>query len=140
VILHVHGIFLLTPILEEDKKVLCQLLNRLHIPDTVDDYKIRSIKLLIEHLRAVSNFIYSAIFSLTIKQRRPLRDSSSNTALSKFETTIVKKFEKQLEHFSEEEFRKLEELNELFEFLDSIIPLDDDELLDPDPPKRGRKR
>ena len=79
-------------------------------------------------------------FSLPPGQRRPLRDPSSNTALSKFESTIVKKFEKQLEHFSEEEFRKFEELNGLFEFLDSIIPLDDDELLDPVPPKRGRKR
>jgi len=69
-----------------------------------------------------------------------LRDSFNNTALSKFESTIINKFEKQLEHFSEEEFRKLEELNELFEFLDGIIPLDDDEFLDPDPPKRGKKR
>jgi condensin complex subunit 3 len=69
-----------------------------------------------------------------------LRDSACNTALAKFETAIVKKFEKQLEQFSEEDFRKLEELNELFEFLDSIIPLDDDEPFDPEPRKRGRKR
>ncbi|KAF8965273.1 nuclear condensing complex subunit [Flammula alnicola] len=109
---------------KEDKRVLCQLFNKLHIPDTVDDYRIRSLKLLMDNLRT----------------RRPLRDSVCNTAFTKFEATITKKFEKQLEHFSEEEFRKFEELNELFMFLDSIIPLDDDELIDIDIPKKGRKR
>jgi condensin complex subunit 3 len=51
---------------------------------------------------------------------------------------ITKKFENQLENFSEEEFRKLEELNALFMFLDSIIPLEDGD--DVDVPKRSRKR
>jgi condensin complex subunit 3 len=60
--------------------------------------------------------------------------------LTKFEATITKKFEKQLEHFSEEEFRQLEELQDLFMFLDSIIPLDDDDLTEIDIPRRGRKR
>ncbi|KAJ3515967.1 hypothetical protein NLJ89_g1427 [Agrocybe chaxingu] len=60
--------------------------------------------------------------------------------LAKFEATITKKFEKQLEHFSEEEFRKLNELNDLFQFLDSIIPLDDDEFIDIDVPRKGKKR
>ena len=55
----------------------------------------------------------------------------------KFDNALSKKYEKQLENFSEEELRKLEELNELFEFLDDIIPLEDDE---DDPPKKGRKR
>jgi len=40
-------------IIEEDKRVLCQLLNKLHIPNVVDDYKICSLKLLIDHLRTV---------------------------------------------------------------------------------------
>jgi len=71
-------------------------------------------------------------------QRRPFRDSVCNNAFSKFETSITKKFENQLENFSEEEFRKLEELNALFMFLDSIIPLDDDN--DVDVPKRSKKR
>lgn len=55
----------------------------------------------------------------------------------KFDNALSKKYEKQLENFSEEELRKLEELNELFEFLDDIIPLEDEE---DDPPKKGRKR
>ena len=55
----------------------------------------------------------------------------------KFDNALSKKYEKQLENFSEDEFRKLEELKELFEFLDDIIPLEDDE---DEPPKKGRKR
>ncbi|KAF8906012.1 nuclear condensing complex subunit [Gymnopilus junonius] len=109
--------------IESDKRVLCQLLNSLHIPDVVDDYRIRSLKLLMD----------------TLKIRRPLRDSACKTAFSKFESTITEKFEKQLEGFSEAEYRKLEELNGLFEFLDSIIPLDN-EYVDVDIPRKGRKR
>lgn len=55
----------------------------------------------------------------------------------KFDAALSKKYEQQLENFSEEEFRKLEELRELFEFLDDIIP-DFDE--DDEQPKKGRKR
>ena len=71
-------------------------------------------------------------------QRRPLRDSICNNAFTKFETLITKKFKNQLEHFSEEEFRKLEELNELFLFLDSIIPMEDDD--NDVAPRRSKKR
>ena len=73
-----------------------------------------------------------------MKQRRPLRDFICNSAFTRFETAISKKFEKQLQHFTEEEFRKLEELTELFEFLDSIIPFDDDE--DHDAPRRSSRK
>ena len=44
-------------------------------------------------------------------QRRLPRDSLCNNAFTKFETLITKKFDNQLEHFSEEEFRKLDELS-----------------------------
>ncbi|CAA7267951.1 unnamed protein product [Cyclocybe aegerita] len=110
---------------KEDKQILCKLLNKLHIPDTVDDYRIRSLKLLMDNLRT----------------RRPLRDTVSKNALAKFEATITRKFEKQFEQFSEEDFRKLHELNDLFQFLDSIIPLDDEEeFIDIDVPRKGKKR
>jgi condensin complex subunit 3 len=54
----------------------------------------------------------------------------------------MKKFEKQLEDFDEDEYRKLKQLQELFKFLDEIIPDDDDEeVISLDQPKRkGRKR
>ena len=49
-------------------------------------------------------------------------------------------YEQQLADFNEEEYRRLENLKELFEFLDDIIPLDDDD--EDEQPKRqaGRKR
>jgi len=59
--------------------------------------------------------------------------------LNKFDAAISKRFENQLQ-LKEEELRKLKELQDLFEFLDDIIPNDDDELIDPEPKRRGRKR
>ena len=38
---------------EEDKKVLCQVLGRLHLPETVDDDKIRTLKLLVHNVFTV---------------------------------------------------------------------------------------
>ncbi|KAH8101082.1 nuclear condensing complex subunit [Cristinia sonorae] len=107
-----------------EKKTLCQLLGKLHIPETIDDDKIRTLKLLMHNLR----------------NRRPLREASSKNAFNKFEATLTKKFEKQLEAFDETEYRQLEHLKELFEFLDDIIPLSDDEDIEPPKKRAGRKR
>ncbi|OSD02561.1 hypothetical protein PYCCODRAFT_320509 [Trametes coccinea BRFM310] len=106
---------------KEDKKALCQMLGKLYLPDEVDDDKVRVLKLLVTNLRS----------------RRPPRDTAAKNSLAKFDAALSKKYEKQLENFSEEEFRKLEELRELFEFLDDIIPDEDDE---EEAPKKGRKR
>ncbi|KAL1941783.1 hypothetical protein VTO73DRAFT_6783 [Trametes versicolor] len=106
---------------KEDKKALCQMLGKLYLPDEVDDDKVRVLKLLLTNLRS----------------RRPPRDTAAKNALVKFDAALSKKYERQLENFSEDEFRKLEELRELFDFLDDIIP-DFDE--DDEPPKKGRKR
>ncbi|KAF8424272.1 nuclear condensing complex subunit [Boletus edulis BED1] len=108
---------------KEDKKVLCQILGRLHLPDKVDDDKIRTIKLLVHN-----------VFT-----RRPIRDVSARNALTKFDTTISKKYADKLAGFSEEEYRRLEQLDALFKFLDDIVPLDDGEEMEP-PRTRGRKR
>lgn len=67
-----------------------------------------------------------------------MKDATSRNALNKFDAAISKRFENQLE-LKEEELRKLKELQDLFEFLDDIIP-DDDELIDPEPKRRGKKR
>ncbi|RDX45406.1 hypothetical protein OH76DRAFT_1420865 [Lentinus brumalis] len=106
---------------KEERKVLIQMLGKLTLPEEVDDDKVRVLKLLVTNLRT----------------RRPPRDTTAKNALAKFDATITKKYEKQLENFSDEELRKLEELKELFEFLDDIIPLEDDE---DEAPKKGRKR
>lgn len=42
------------PFPEDDKKVLCQMLGKLCLPDEVDDDKIRILKLLITNLRSVN--------------------------------------------------------------------------------------
>ncbi|KAI0063895.1 hypothetical protein BV25DRAFT_1823946 [Artomyces pyxidatus] len=109
---------------KDDKKVLCQVLSKLYIPPEVDDDKIRTLKLLMHNLHS----------------RRPLRDSAANTAFTKFDNSISKKFEKQLEDFDEAEYRQLESLKDLFEFLDDIIPDDDEEEVELPKKRATRKR
>ncbi|KAJ7722735.1 nuclear condensing complex subunit [Mycena maculata] len=109
---------------KDDKKILCQMLGKLHIPDEVDVDNIRTLKLLMH----------------TLNLRRPLRDATSNNTFKKFDAAISKKFEKELQDFDEDEYRKLEELKDLFEFLDDIVPEDDGEVINIDAKKKGRKR
>jgi len=92
--------------------VLCQALNKFFLPpETDDDDKVRTLKLLVHSLCA----------------RRPPRDASALAALAKFDNALSKQFEKQLEDFNESEYRQLQSLQELFKFLDDIMPLDEDE-------------
>ncbi|KAI9449685.1 nuclear condensing complex subunit [Lactarius psammicola] len=115
-------------ILRDDKKVLCQALGKLYLPpETGDDDKVRTLKLLVENLRT----------------RRPPREASALAALVKFDNALSKRFEKQLEDFDEAEYRQLESLRELFEFLDDIVPLDEDEDEEDEAPstkKRGARK
>ncbi|KAF8548047.1 hypothetical protein OG21DRAFT_1489698 [Imleria badia] len=108
---------------KDDKKVLCQILERVYLPETVDDDKIRTLKLLVHN-----------VFT-----RRPIRDVSARNALTKFDASISKKYADKLVGFSEEEYRRLEHLEALFAFLDDIVPLDDGEEVEM-PKTRGRKR
>ena len=41
-------------VLEEDKRVLTQMLGKLYLPEAVDDDKIRTLKLLIYSVQTVS--------------------------------------------------------------------------------------
>ncbi|KAF7354796.1 Chromosome condensation complex protein [Mycena sanguinolenta] len=109
---------------KEDKRILCQMLLKLHIPEEVDADKIRTLKLLIDN----------------VSTRRPLHDATAHNALKKFDAAIQKKFGKELEGFSEAEYRELQKLQDLFDFLDDIIPEDDDEIIDIDSKKKGKKR
>lgn len=129
---------------EEDKKTLCQLLGKLYLPEQVDDDKLRSLKLLIHNLSSVRTSlhpIHSIVYSqLIFTQRRPLRDTSTRNAFSKFEASINKKYEAQLADFNEDDYRQLEYLKGLFEFLDQIVPEDEDDDAIELPKKGGRKR
>ena len=62
---------------------------------------------------------------------------TSNNALTRFSNAISKTFEAQLENFNEEEYRQLESLKELFEFIDSILSDDEEE---EEPPRRGTRK
>ena len=108
--------------------MLCQALGKLYLPlETGDDDKVRTLKLLVQNLRT----------------RRPPREASAQAALAKFENALSKRFEKQLEDFNEAEYRQLESLRELFEFLDDIVPLDEDEDEEDEAPstkKRGARK
>ena len=128
--------------IEEDKKVLCQVLGRLHLPETVDDDKIRTLKLLVHNVFTVcsrSRFVDPSLIVIPARKRRPVRDISARNALAKFDTTISKKYAEKLSNFSEEEYRQVEQLEALFKFLDDIIPLEDGEEVEM-PKMRGRKR
>ncbi|KAF7312107.1 Peptidase A1 domain-containing protein [Mycena indigotica] len=106
---------------KDQRKLLCQMLGKLYIPDEVADTdRVYTLRLLISHVN-----LY-----------RPVKDATANNALKKFDAKIGKQFEKQLGGFSEEDYRKMEQLKDLFEFLDDVIPDDDEE----DAPKKGRKR
>ncbi|KAK0203640.1 nuclear condensing complex subunit [Desarmillaria ectypa] len=109
---------------KDDKKALCTNIGKLHIPDNADDNALRTLKMLLFRLQS----------------RQPVKDATAKNAINKFETALSKRFESQLANFSEEEYRDLDELKELFTFLDDLIPLDDeDEVIDVKP-KRTRKR
>jgi condensin complex subunit 3 len=122
------------------------MFSKLHIPDAVDDALIRRLKLYVDTVKSVRrSFAISfplfgcSDYGMSDVQHRPLKDATSRNSLTKFDALISKKFEKQLE-LKEEELRKSEELQDLFEFLDDIIPEDDGEIVDLEPKRRGRKR
>ena len=104
----------------EEDKVLCQILGRLRLPETVDDDKVRTLKLLVHNVftvRSRSRLLDPSLIVMPARQRRPVRDISARNALTKFDTTISKT----LSNFSEEEYRQLEQLETSFKFLDDII-------------------
>ncbi|KAG1861260.1 nuclear condensing complex subunit [Suillus subluteus] len=105
------------------RKFYIRFLGGYTLPDKVDDDKIRTLKLLLHNLNS----------------RRPIRDTAAKNALAKFDAAISKRYAEQLESFNEEDYRQLEYLKDLFEFLDDIIPLDDGEEVDI-PRTRARKR
>lgn len=70
-------------------------------------------------------------------QRRPIHDTVAKNALDRFEKALRKKFADQLEGVSEEDFRKLDHLNQLFEFLDAMPEVDEDEAEQAQPKKRA---
>ncbi|VDC04706.1 unnamed protein product [Peniophora sp. CBMAI 1063] len=111
-----------------DRKILCNIFKseKLYLPIDADDHAVRTLKLLVSQTLA----------------RRPIKDSAAMNAIAKFDTKLDDRYgEAQLDGFSEEDARKLEKLEKLFEFLDDLIPLDDEEEDFPiEPRKRGKPK
>ena len=63
----------------------------------------------------------------------------AKNAVAKFDAALSKKYADKLADFSEEEYRQLAALKDLFEFLDDIVPLDEGEEIEV-PKTRSRKR
>ncbi|KAJ7090892.1 nuclear condensing complex subunit [Mycena belliarum] len=113
---------------KEDQKILVPILNKLYIPNEVDIDKIRTLKLLIYTLNQARDL------------PRPIQDGLANKALKRFDASISKQFEAQLKGFNEVEYSKLEELKDLFDFLDDIIPEEEETLSKPTAPSKQEKR
>ncbi|KAG8843652.1 hypothetical protein FRB96_003876 [Tulasnella sp. 330] len=88
----------------EDKKVLCQMLPKMHVPMDLDIDRSKYIKVL----------------SSTLRTRRPFKDTVARNAFTRFEKGLDKVLSTQLEGFKEEEYVQLDELREKFEWLDDI--------------------
>lgn len=118
-------------------------MSKLHLPEAVDENKIRTLKLLIYNVQSVSELLTRDGMGnpLTVSsKRRPPREAAAKNALAKFDAAVSNKYPSQLESFSEEDYRKLEYLTDLFEFLDDIIPEEEAEPEVPPPATKGKKR
>ncbi|KAJ3736793.1 nuclear condensing complex subunit, partial [Lentinula guzmanii] len=89
------------------QQILVQVLShKLYLPEKVNFVEVRHFDMLINKLFSVYLF----------------PNTTTKNALTKFHAHFVKKYEKQLETFSEADFRALEEYQEELIFLDKIIP------------------
>ncbi|KAJ3985276.1 nuclear condensing complex subunit [Lentinula detonsa] len=89
------------------QQILVQVLShKLYLPEKVNVVEVRHFDMLINKLFSVYLF----------------PNTTTKNALTKFHAHFVKKYEKQLEAFSEADFRALEEYQEELIFLDKIIP------------------
>ncbi|KAH6906752.1 hypothetical protein BKA70DRAFT_1493489 [Coprinopsis sp. MPI-PUGE-AT-0042] len=92
------------------------------LPSLVEGIKLLRIKLLIDKLH-----LY-----------RTLKAHQAKSKLAKFEETFQKQYKQDLKLMESRDYETFAELNDLFLFLDSIIPDEGSE--DDGPPMRGRKR
>ncbi|EEB97414.1 hypothetical protein MPER_03271 [Moniliophthora perniciosa FA553] len=85
-------------------KTLFQLLPKLYLPKTVDDDKIKHLK----------------VFTDALRSGRPPRDSRPNQAFKSFEKKLLKAYKGQLQDLDDEEWMNMEEHQEVRDFVTSI--------------------
>uniref|UniRef100_A0A0W0F282 Nuclear condensin complex subunit 3 C-terminal domain-containing protein n=1 Tax=Moniliophthora roreri TaxID=221103 RepID=A0A0W0F282_MONRR len=99
-------------------KTLFQLLPKLNLPKTVDDDKIKHLK----------------VFTDALRSARPPRESRPNRAFKSFEEKLLKTYKGQLQDLDDEEWMNMEEHQEVRDFVTSIAFEDEEQ------PTRKRKR
>ncbi|GAA5893397.1 hypothetical protein JCM5296_004865 [Sporobolomyces johnsonii] len=87
---------------KDERKLYCQLLPKLYIPDEADDLKIKALLLLISEL----------------KDNRPLAEAVPRNALTRFETALTKAFGARLDALSDEQIDAAEPVNAVKAFVD----------------------
>ncbi|KAJ8516410.1 hypothetical protein ONZ45_g6279 [Pleurotus djamor] len=94
---------------KEDIKALTQCFLKLYLPDEADLLTLRTIR----------------VFLNALTTRRPFKEAAIKNAILKFENIFCAKYADLVDGFTEAEYRKLVELEDLFEYLDDVIPLDE---------------
>ncbi|GAA5925051.1 condensin subunit YCG1 [Sporobolomyces koalae] len=87
---------------KDERKLWCQLLPKLYIPEELDDLKIKALTLLISEL----------------KENRPLTEAVPRNALNRFETSLNKVFLERLEALTNEQIDTSESVQAVKTFID----------------------
>ncbi|KAG8685161.1 hypothetical protein FRC08_013267, partial [Ceratobasidium sp. 394] len=111
---------------KDERKILVQMLGKLHLPDELADPKVLTVHLLITNLRRC----------------RPLREAPTRNAFKKFDTAFRKKYSEQLTGMSQAEHESFGELHiqELQRWFDEVEPDSDaEEVEPPEEPADGKR-
>jgi condensin complex subunit 3 len=115
---------------EDERKLLCQLLPKLYIPEEIADLKVKSLLWLVASLKVVSR--PGLIISRSVEpdlviasQTRPLADTVSKNALDRFEKALLKTFGERVEALSEEDLAEAVEMKETQDFVAQLVAEDD---------------
>lgn len=93
------------PLAEEPRKLWCQLLPKLYIPEETDDAKVHALLFFIEELKKVilaQGNATEGMLTLLTEQNRPIGDTVSRNAFNRFATSLHKAFDERLENLDEE--------------------------------------
>lgn len=113
----------------------------MYIPDEIDDDEARKVKVLLVEVNNVCVRHSLALLILTTFQRVRLPDAATKNAFQKFDAAVCKKWAAVLSSYDEEDYKKMEALNDLHDFINELIPEgDDDEDEEPTKRRGGQKR
>ncbi|CCA67302.1 related to condensin complex subunit 3 [Serendipita indica DSM 11827] len=91
---------------DAQRKVYIQVLNKLYLPNEIDENKLRKLRYL----------------AVSYRMKRGYPDAASKASFERFLKSLEKHYAEVFEGLPEEEARKMEAFKDLFEFLDEIVP------------------